>query len=101
MTQKQLNNKKYKLLDENGKEYLSDIPGTLGGNKKLKIYGKLDCTSANMWIKKGHYIRNRVFFLDEETAIKAGYRPCAVCMKEQYKGWKVSSKILKKEYKYE
>ncbi len=31
----------------------------------------------------------RVFFLDEETAIAAGYRPCAVCMPEAYKVWKV------------
>lgn len=28
------------------------------------------------------------FFRDEETAIKAGYRPCAVCMPEKYKEWK-------------
>ena len=30
----------------------------------------------------------RVFFKDEETAIAAGYRPYAVCMKEAYKKWK-------------
>ena len=90
--------KKYKLIDENGNTYLSSIPGTLGGNKKLKIYGKLDCPSANMWIKKGYYVDNRVFFIDEETAIKAGYRPCGRCMKEEYKEWKENVKILKKEY---
>lgn len=80
--------RKYKLIDSNGVEYLSDTPGTLGGNKKLKIYGRLDCPSANRWIKKGYYIQNRVFFKDEESAIKAGYRPCAVCMKKEYKRWK-------------
>ena len=90
--------KKYKLIDENGNTYLSIIPGTLGGNKKLKIYGKLDCPSANIWIKKGYYVDNRVFFIDEETAIKAGYRPCGVCMKEEYKEWKEKIKMLKKEY---
>ena len=84
----------YKLIDENGKEYLSDIPGTLGGNKKLKIYGRLDCPSANNWIEKGHYIGNRVFFINEETAIKAGYRPCAVCMKKEYEEWKIQQNHL-------
>ena len=88
--------KKYRLMDEYGNIYLSDVPGKFGGNKKLKIYGRLDCPSANMWIKKGYYVDNRVFFLDEETAIKAGYRPCAVCMKEEYRNWKnIKRKVLK------
>lgn len=79
--------KEYKLLDING-SYFSKIPGTLGGNKKLKIYGKLDCSSALKWINKGKYIKNRVFFENEEKAIEAGYRPCAKCMKKEYKIWK-------------
>ena len=83
-----MEDKLYKLIDENGKEYLSNIPGTLGGNKRLKIYGRLDCPSANMWISKGYYVKDRVFFSDEEIAIKAGYRPCAVCMKKEYEEWK-------------
>lgn len=58
-----VDDKKYKLLDGNSDEYLSDVPGKLGGNKGLKIYGKLDCPSANRWIEKGHYVDNRVFFL--------------------------------------
>lgn len=78
----------YKLLDENGKEYLSEEPGTIGGHRKLKIYGKLDCSSARRYISKGQYVQYRVFFKDEETAIAAGYRPCGVCMKEEYKKWK-------------
>ena len=81
----------YKLINENGQEYLSETPGTLGGNKSLKIYGRLDCPSALRWIAKGHYVKNRVFFKDEETAIKAGYRPCAVCMKKEYLKWKERS----------
>ena len=83
-----VDDKKYKLLDGNGDEYLSDVPGQLGGNKRLKIYGRLDCPSANRWIEKGHYVVNRVFFLNEEDAISAGYRPCAVCMPNEYKEWK-------------
>jgi len=35
--------KMYKLLGADGKEYLSETPGTLGGNDKQKIYGRLDC----------------------------------------------------------
>jgi len=80
--------KEYKLLDEDGKVYLSKIPGTIGGHKKLKIYGKMDCPSALLYIKKGQYVNNRVFFLDEETAIKNGYRPCAKCLKKEYIIWK-------------
>ena len=86
----------YKLIDKNGKEYYSKIPGTYGGNKKLKIYGKLDCCSALKWIEKGYYIDNRVFFEDEATAISAGYRPCGLCMKAEYLEWKEKRLILKK-----
>lgn len=83
--------KKYKLLDVNG-EYFSKIPGTLGGNKKLKIYGRLDCPSALNWISKGKYVNNRVFFENEEKAKEAGYRPCGICMKKEYKIWKEQNK---------
>ena len=79
---------KFKLIDSNGQPYLSDTPGKLGGYKKMKIYGKLDCPSAQKWIEKGHYIQHRVFFENEETAIAAGYRPCAKCMPDEYKQWK-------------
>lgn len=72
----------YKLLDKNGKEYLSEEPGTIGGHRKLKVYGRLDCSSARRYIAKEQYVQYRVFFKDEETAIAAGYRPCGVCMKE-------------------
>lgn len=33
-------------------------------------------------------MKNRVFFRDEATAIAAGYRPCAVCMPNEYAKWK-------------
>jgi methylphosphotriester-DNA--protein-cysteine methyltransferase len=35
-------------------------------------------------------VRHRVFFANEETAIAAGYRPCAVCLPERYRAWKES-----------
>ncbi|WP_326116361.1 Ada metal-binding domain-containing protein [Paenibacillus alginolyticus] len=31
-----------------------------------------------------------MFFENEEIAIAAGYRPCAVCLPEQYARWKAS-----------
>ena len=90
--------KTYHLRDEHNKEIESIIPGTLGGNKRLKIYGKLDCPSALRHIEDGKYVKHRVFFADEETAIKAGYRPCGVCMKKEYEEWKENhNKKVKKK----
>lgn len=89
---RQFQGKKFKLIDCNRQEYLSDIPGTLGGNKKIKIYGRLDCPSAKKWIEKGYYISNRVFFENEDIAVAAGYRPCAICMPNEYKKWKNNQK---------
>lgn len=83
----------YKLIDSNNKEYLSGNKGTLGGNKSLKIYGRLDCPSALRWLSKGKYKNNRVFFKDEETALLAGYRPCGICLKDKYLAWKNKNEI--------
>lgn len=82
--------REYKLIGKDGKPYLSTEPGTLGGHRKLKIYGRLDCPSALKYIAKGQYVEHRVFFADEESAIAAGYRPCGICMKSQYREWKKS-----------
>ena len=65
-----------------------ETKGTLSGHKGLKIYGRLNYPSALRYIEKGQYVKHRVFFADEETAVAAGYRPCAVCMKEAYLKWK-------------
>jgi methylphosphotriester-DNA--protein-cysteine methyltransferase len=78
----------YTLIGSDGKPFRSATPGTLGGYKPGKIYGRLDCPSALRAIAQGGYVTHRVFFADEETAIAAGYRPCARCMPEQYKAWK-------------
>ena len=80
--------KSYTLLGVDGKSYQSSTPGLLGGHKKLKIYGRLDCPSALRYLAKGQYVKNRVFFKDEKTAIAAGFRPCAKCMPKEYKLWK-------------
>lgn len=76
----------YKLLNRDG-IYLSEEKGHVGENSKLKIFGKLDCPSANRWIKKGFYVEHRVFFADYKSAL-CGYRPCGVCLKEAYLAWK-------------
>ncbi len=82
--------KRYKLVDADGviREY--DAKGTLGGYRrgKQKLYGRLDCKSALAFIAKGQYVKYRVFFADEATAIAAGHRPCAKCMPAEYEAWK-------------
>ena len=78
----------FKLIDSEGQSYESETPGTLGGHRGNRVYGSLDCEGAKRWIEKGHYVSQRVFFADEETAIAAGYRPCANCMPESYARWK-------------
>jgi methylphosphotriester-DNA--protein-cysteine methyltransferase len=76
------------LLGPDRKPYESDVRGELGGNRSTRIYGRLDCAGAARVIARGGYIKNRVFFRDEEAAIAAGYRPCAGCMPERYREWK-------------
>lgn len=83
-----MSNKTYTLIGADGKPYQSSTKGTLGGHKKDKIYGTLDCAGAARWIAKGHYVKQRVFFADEQTAIVAGYRPCFGCLREKYNKWK-------------
>jgi hypothetical protein len=73
------------LIGADGKPYASEVPGTLGGHRRTKIYGRLDCPSAARALARGGYVENRVFFLDEPTAIAAGFRPCAVCMAAEYR----------------
>ena len=68
------------------------IRGTLGGHRGTRIYGRLDCPSALRAIAKGGYVRCRVFFADEDAAVAAGYRPCAVCMPERYRAWKAATR---------
>jgi len=78
------------LLDASGRPYASERPGTLGGHRRSRIYGRLDCASARRAIARGDYVRHRVFFADERTAVAAGYRPCAVCLPERYAAWKAA-----------
>ncbi len=78
----------YTLIGTDGRPHESSTPGTLGGHRRTRVYGRLDCPGALRWIARGHYVAHRVFFADEETAIAAGYRPCARCLPERYREWK-------------
>jgi methylphosphotriester-DNA--protein-cysteine methyltransferase len=80
--------KMYKLIGADGKPYQSVMPGMFGGYRRNKLYGRLDCPVALRAIAKGGYVKHRVFFADEQTAINAGYRPCSVCMPQEYAAWK-------------
>lgn len=87
----------YTLLDRDGHPYGSAIPGTLGGHRRSRIYGRLDCPSALRAIASGHYVQHRVFFADEEVAIAAGYRPCGSCLRPKYRQWLAASESRNRE----
>lgn len=59
----------------------------LGGNRKLRIYGMLSCSSGKRMLRQ-----NRVFFSSEAEAIAEGFRPCGHCMKGKYRLWKNEKK---------
>jgi hypothetical protein len=81
----------YTLLGADGVPRASATPGTLGGHRRSRIYGTLDCPGAARAIARGGpYPRHRVFFADEQTAVEAGYRPCAVCLPDAYRAWKAA-----------
>lgn len=82
---------RYTLLGSDGAPFAGDVPGTLGGYRRGRLYGRLDCPSALRAIARGGYVTHRVFFADEATAVAAGYRPCAVCLPAAYAGWKASN----------
>ena len=76
------------LIGPDGEPYTSDQPGALGGHRRNRIYGRLDCPAALRAIARGGYVKHRVFFLTEDHARAAGYRPCAVCIPVAYARWK-------------
>jgi hypothetical protein len=80
----------FTLVGPDGASYESAERGTLGGHRRQKLYGRLDCASAARAIASGGYVQHRVFFADEATAVSAGYRPCARCMPDEYATWKAN-----------
>jgi methylphosphotriester-DNA--protein-cysteine methyltransferase len=85
--------KTWTLLGPEGRFYQSAVPGVLGGYRRGKIYGRLNCRSALSAIARGGYVKHRVFFLNALEAAAAGYRPCAVCMPAEYAAWKARQTI--------
>jgi len=81
----------FTLVDRTRTPYESDRPGSLGGHRGTRIYGRLDCPAAERALARGGYSSQRVFFVDAEVAVAAGYRPCAVCLPEDYRHWKGST----------
>jgi len=82
--------KRYTLTGPDGRPYASPVEGAWGGHRGGRIYGRLDCPAALRAIAKGGYVKNRVFFADEETAIAAGFRPCGACCAEKHRAWKAA-----------
>lgn len=82
--------KAFTLVGPSGKTCSSALPGTFGGHRGTKVYGRLDCRAARRAIAQGGYVTHRVFFADEPAALTAGYRPCAVCMPYEYAIWKAT-----------
>ena len=54
-----------------------------GGNRRLRIYGRLDCPSGKRMKRTSH-----VFFGDAAEAQEAGFRPCGHCLRDDYARWK-------------
>ncbi|HWA33172.1 MAG TPA: Ada metal-binding domain-containing protein [Cyclobacteriaceae bacterium] len=59
---------------------------TFAGNARMKIFGKLNCSSGKRMNKE-----NRVFFKNETEALEYGFRPCGHCMHDRYLAWKRST----------
>ena len=92
----------YHLTGPDGQIYDSYEKGTLGGQnlhfhgnyydpKNRNVYGRLDCPCALRALAApthSHYEAHRVFFKNEDDAIRAGYRPCHCCLPAKYNLWK-------------
>jgi methylphosphotriester-DNA--protein-cysteine methyltransferase len=82
--------RRFELLGSDGQPRSRTRPGTLGGHRGTKIYGKLDCAAALRALARGGYARHRVFFASAGDARGAGFRPCAVCLPAEYRKWKAA-----------
>jgi methylated-DNA-[protein]-cysteine S-methyltransferase len=80
--------KQHTLVGPDAQPFRSTTPGTLGGHRRDRIYGRLDCAGAARALARGGYVADRVFFADAPTAIAAGYRPCATCLPAAYATFK-------------
>ena len=96
-----LTNRDARRWNDRGEALQADRPGRKAGSlrerrERSEGIGGTSSTAASTALRrcagwrKGHIVRWRVFFADEATAIAAGYRPCAVCMREEYRAWKAA-----------
>jgi len=72
--------KLFTLTGPDGTPFLSSARGTLGGHRRNKVFGRLDCKTAARYLARGSYQKNRVFFADEASARLAGFRPWSHCL---------------------
>lgn len=70
----------FTLIGADGRPFASPVKGTLGGHRRTKVFGRLDCPVALRHVANGTYRKNRVFFADADVAQTAGYRACRVCL---------------------
>lgn len=80
--------KRFWLVGPDGRPYSSDTKGAVGGHRRSRIYGRLDCPAALRAIARGGYLTDRVFFATTTDADAACYRPCGVCLPDAYQAWK-------------
>ena len=80
----------YTLTAPDGSTYESTTKGALGGNRRQRVYGTMDCGVARDQLRRfpDTMRAHRVFFADEASAVAAGYRPCGSCLREAYRRWK-------------
>ncbi|WP_091324634.1 Ada metal-binding domain-containing protein [Geodermatophilus ruber] len=81
-------------MGADGRLHESPTPGTLGGHRRQRIYGRLDCPAALRALARGGYRSRRVFFADEPAAVAAGYRPCATCLPDAYRNWRATPAVV-------
>jgi hypothetical protein len=82
----------WRLVGPAGTVRESSTRGTLGGHRKTRVYGRMECPTALRALARGGYRAHRVFFADEATAVAAGYRPCARCLPAEYAAWRQTSR---------
>ncbi len=63
--------KAYTLIGADGQSYESTTPGTIGGHRRTRVYGRFDCPAALRAVERGGYVKHRVFFAGEATALAA------------------------------
>jgi hypothetical protein len=74
----------WRLVGPNDKPYASAVPGILGGYRRNRIYGRLDCSTVLCAIAPDGDVNHCVFFPTKERAQAAGCRPCVVCLPMAY-----------------